>query len=416
MKSSSHWLRVTGRFHVYVAAAIIFVAGFALGNLTGPAMAQNSANFTHEEEALFQPLLETYQLILNQYVDPYDAVFTPQQLLDGAIAGMIDALGDQYSGYMNPETYAMQNSELSGQFEGIGVVIRVNEERGGIEVVNVLAGSPAELSGVQVGDIFRMVDGVDVSEDTNLELAAKVRGPAGTDVSITFERDDELIELTITRARISIPNIEYSLLDGTNIAYLRLNQFTSDARNQIDEALAELDINNRDGLIFDLRGNPGGLLTSAIDVTSAFIESGTILIEDFGSNRDEIVFEATGNFSGIAVPLVVLVDETSASASELVSGALQDTQNAIIIGETTLGKGTVQTWRSLSNGGGIRLTIARWLTPARNWIHGAGVTPDIIVEWQPENGSDIGGPDDPQLSAAITHLQTSRVIEVIEKQ
>lgn len=416
MKISGQRLHISRHFHIYVAAAIIFVAGFALGNLTNPATAQNIGNLSDEEAALFQPLWETYELIRDQYVDPYDEMFTPQQLLDGAISGMIDALGDEYSGYMNPESFAMQNSDLSGEFEGIGVVIRVNEELGGIEVVNVLAGSPAEEFGVQVGDIFRVVDGVEVSEDTNLELATKVRGPAGTDVNITFERDDELIDITITRARIAIPNIDYSILDNTNIAYIQLNQFTSEARDQIDAAMTELDVNNRDGMILDLRGNPGGLLTSAIDVSSAFIESGTILIEDFGDNRDEIVFEATGDFSGIQVPLVILVDETSASASELVSGALQDTDNATIIGETTLGKGTVQTWRSLSNGGGVRLTIARWLTPDRNWIHGAGVTPDIIIEWEPENGSAFGGPDDPQLSAAIDYLNTHDVIEIIEKQ
>jgi len=413
---SSLWWHLRAQFPIYVAAAIIFIAGFALGNLTNPANAQNIGTLSEEEETLFQPLWETYRLILDQYVDPYEAEFTPQQLLDGAISGMIDALGDEHSGYMNPESFALQNTDLSGEFDGIGVVIRRNEDLGGIEVVNVLAGSPAESVGVQVGDIFREVDGVDVSEDTNLELAAKVRGPAGTDVNITFEREGELIDLTITRARINIPNIEYSIIEDTNIAYIQLNQFTSEARDQIDEALAELDVNSRDGLIFDLRGNPGGLLTSAIDVSSAFIKSGPILIEDFGSNRDEIVFEATGDFSGITVPLVVLVDETSASASELVSGALQDTDNAIIIGETTLGKGTVQTWRSLSNGGGIRLTIARWLTPDRNWIHGAGVTPDIMIDWDPDDGSDFGGPNDPQLSAAVDYLQTYDVIETIEKQ
>lgn len=416
MKSSGYWKPISIPIHVYLVATIIFVAGFALGNLTNPATAQNIGNLSQEEEELFQPLWEAYQLILDQYVDPYDEMITPQQLLDGAISGMVDALGDQYSGYMNPESFAMQNSDLSGEFEGIGVVIRVNEDVGGIEVVNVLVGSPAESAGVQVGDVFRTVDGVDVSEDTNLELATKVRGPAGTDVEITFEREGELIDLTITRARITIPNIESSVLENTNIAYIRLNQFTSEARQQIDEAFAELEVNSRDGLIFDLRGNPGGLLTSAIDISSAFIENGTILIEDFGENRDEIVFEATGDFSGIAVPLIVLVDETSASASELVSGALQDTDNAIIIGETTLGKGTVQTWRSLSNGGGLRLTIARWLTPERNWIHGAGVTPDIVIDWDPENGSEFGGPNDPQLSAAIEYLQTYDVIEAIEKQ
>jgi carboxyl-terminal processing protease len=154
----------------------------------------------------------------------------------------------------------------------------------------------------------------------------------------------------------------------------------------------------------DLRGNPGGLLTSVIDVTSAFLEKGVIVVEQFGDGREQ-VFNATGDYLDLKVPLVVLVDETSASASELMAGALQDHQVATIIGETTLGKGTVQTWASLVNGGGVRLTIARWLTPNRNWIHEKGVTPDLIVEWTPESYDD---PNDPQLAAALDFL-TSQV-------
>lgn len=376
----------------------MFAAGFVVGTQANATRAQS---VSQQGEALFQPLLEAYAAIEEQYVDPYGREVKPEALLDGAIKGMIDALDDEYSGYMNAAGYAINNSDLSGEFEGIGVVIRRTE--GGIEVVGVMEGTPAARLDVRVGDVFVEVDGVDVTGDNNLELATKVRGPAGTTVNITFRRGSELISHEIVRARIDIPNIKYEVIDGTNLGYIRLNQFTSEARQQINQALAELDINSRDGLIFDLRGNYGGLLSSAIEVGSAFIRTGPIVIEDFGEGREEVVLSANGNYSGITVPIVVLVDRTSASASELVAGALQDLDVATIIGETTLGKGTVQVWRQLSNGGGVRITIARWLTPERQWIHGEGITPDIVVERA--SGNETGQAADPQLEAAIRHLQ-----------
>lgn len=381
-----------------VIAALIFAAGFAMGNHAGISTAQSS--ISPEVEKLFEPLWEVYNLIERQYVDPNDAPVIPEKLVDGAISGMVDSLGDQFSGYMSPDIYPLLNDDLSGSIEGIGVVIRTLEHDGGIEIVNVMQGTPAAKAGLRIGDIFHRVNDVDVTSDTQLELAAKVRGPAGSDVKLTMKRGNELVDFVITRARIEIPNIESRLLEESNVAYIRLNQFSSEARSQIDQALKDLDVNQRAGLIFDLRGNPGGLLNSAIDVASAFIKTGPILIEDFG-NGNEQTFNATGNYSGVKVPMVVLVDESSASASELVAGALQDRERATIIGETTLGKGTVQTWRDLANGGGVRLTIARWLTPNHNWIHGAGITPDVIVEWTPVSFDD---PTDPQLSAALDYL------------
>ncbi|GIL08864.1 MAG: hypothetical protein BroJett033_3750 [Chloroflexota bacterium] len=381
---------------------VVFAVGFAAGTQSDVTHAQDTAS----AETLFQPLLETYAAIEGQYVDPYGRELKPELLLDGAINGMIAALDDEYSGYMNPEGYAISNSDLAGEFEGIGVVIRAGDS--GIEVFGVMDGTPAAESGVRVGDVFIEVDGVDVTKANNLELATKVRGPAGTNVKITFLRDDELIEFDIVRARIDIPNITYEVLADSDIGYVRLNQFTAEARQQINQALADLDINSRRGLIFDLRGNYGGLLSSAIEVGSAFIESGPIVIEDFGGSRAETVLNANGTYSGITVPIVVLVDETSASASELVAGALQDLDVATIIGETTLGKGTVQVWQQLSNGGGIRITIARWLTPERHWIHGEGITPDIVVEWSPEEQPDDA--PDPQLAAAVAHIQSLEVV------
>ncbi|MCB9454762.1 MAG: S41 family peptidase [Anaerolineaceae bacterium] len=377
----------------------VFAAGFVLGSNQTVSYAQSDTAAPPGAVELFQPFWQVYNLILSDYLNDVE----PNTLMEGALNGMIDTLGDQFSGYMNPEIYALMNADLSGQVEGIGAIVRTNEDTNEIEIVNVLDGAPAEAAGVKSGDVFVAVDGEDVTGWTQLELVGRVRGRAGTDVTITFRRGEELIDITITRARITVPNVESRMLDS-NIGYIKLRDFNSDARNQLDAALQELDVNNLDGLVFDLRGNPGGLLTSAIDIASAFIKNGVILTEDFGQGSER-VYEANGSYIGVSVPLVVLVDENSASASELVAGALQDRGRATIVGEVTFGKGTVQTWRELVNGGGVRLTIARWLTPDGHWIHEQGVTPDVLVEWTPEDHT--ANPDaDPQLDAAVQFLQT----------
>lgn len=397
-------MKINRRLQTGFIVILVFAAGFALGNHSGIIQAQSST--TPEVQQLFEPLFEVYDLIDRQYVDPNDNPVVPEALLDGAINGMVETLGDQFSGYMNPEEYPLMNDDLEGEIEGIGVVIHTNEETQRIEIVNVMEGTPAAESGLRVGDVFYAVNGENVTEASQIELAVLVRGKAGTEVTLTMERGEgdetELIDFTIVRARIEIPNIESRVIEDTNFGYIKLNQFSADARKRIDIAIEELEVNDRDGLILDFRGNPGGLLTSAIEVASAFIKDGPVLIEDFGEGNEEI-FNANGSYTGIKVPIVVLVDESSASASELVAGAMQDTGAATIIGETTLGKGTVQTWRTLANGGGIRLTIARWLTPNRSWIHGLGITPDIVIEWTPESFEDDY---DPQLAAALTYLQT----------
>ncbi|MCB9451899.1 MAG: S41 family peptidase [Anaerolineaceae bacterium] len=392
----------TRHLGISVLVLVVFVAGFTLGNNQAVSYAQSDTSAPPGAEELFQPFWQVYNLILSDSLKEVE----PKDLMEGAINGMMDTLGDQFSGYMSPDIYALMNADLSGEVEGIGALVRTNEETNEVSIASVLEGSPAEAAGVMSGDVFVAVDGEDVSGWTQTELVGKVRGRAGTDVTITFRRGEDLIDITITRARISIPNVESRMLEG-NVGYVKLRDFTPDARTELDAALQLLDVNNLNGLVFDLRGNPGGLLTSAIDIASAFIKNGVILTEDFG-HGNERPYEANGSYIGVSVPLVVLVDENSASASELVAGALQDRGRATLVGQVTFGKGTVQTWRELVNGGGVRLTIARWLTPNGNWIHEQGVTPDFIVEWTPEDHA--ANPDaDPQLDAAVQFLQTGVV-------
>lgn len=380
---------------------VVFVAGFVFGNLNTISEAQTPFAIGDVDEA-FEPFWEAYSAIQVRFVDA-DEVDVPS-LVNGAISGMVDSLGDRNSLYYSPQEYNNFNTSLSGDMEGIGVVITTNEETNLIEVVTVLKGAPAEDAGVMPGDVFWEVDGVSVTDVDQNELATLVRGPAGSMVNIVFKRGEEFIELNIERASFEVPNITTDILEN-NIAYIRMEQFNQLAGRQLRQALEEVDANNRNGLIFDLRDNPGGLLSSAIDVGSIFIEDGVLVYESFGDGREE-EFDVTGEFENVTVPIVVLVNEGSASASELVSGAMQDYEVATILGEVTFGKGTVQNVQPLSNGGGLRLTIARYLLPSRRWIHDVGVTPDIIVEYNPvEDGTDV----DPQLNAALNLITTGSI-------
>jgi carboxyl-terminal processing protease len=217
-----------------------------------------------------------------------------------------------------------------------------------------------------------------------------------------MRRGSDTLDFKITRAKITTPVVESKTLDD-GIGYVKLRSFDVNAYQEVNSAIDKLGGKNLKGLVFDLRGNPGGLLNSAIDVASLFLKSGTVLVEDFG-NGNKQTYTTNGKYLGYDVPLTILVDENSASASELVSGAMQDSGRATLVGVKTFGKGTVQTWQQLVNGGGIRLTIARWLTPNGHWIHGNGITPDVVVEW-PQNNRDPN--NDPQLKAAIESLTTT---------
>jgi carboxyl-terminal processing protease len=382
-----------------VIIVVVFVAGFALGSQHNLLLAQSDLTAPPGVDKTFEPFWQVYNLIQNSYLNRQE--ITPETLANGAIKGMMDSLGDQFSGYMDPETFPLLNEDLSGEVEGIGAEVETDLATKAVQIVNVLDGSPAEKAGLKRGDIFVKVNDEDVSKLSQFDLVGKVRGKEGTVVVLTMKRGEELIEFGITRAKITVGNVEYRVLDN-NIGYLKLREFSVTAYQQITDAFEKMDAKKLDGLIFDLRGNPGGLLNSAIDIGSLFIKDGIILTEDFGDGRKQ-EFTANGTYAGLDARVVVLVDENSASASELVAGAWQDQKAATIIGVTTFGKGTVQSWQELVNKGGVRLTTARWLTPNGNWIHGNGITPDIEVEW-PEDQRDET--DDPQLQAALDLLAT----------
>lgn len=387
-----------GRLFGALLAAAIFAAGFSAGTLGTSTRAQGSNG-----DAL-AILDEVLGVIQQQYVEPVET----DVLIDGALRGMVDALDDPFSAYMTAEEFEFMNDDLEGEIQGIGVVIRTDPDTSITEVISVLDGTPAQEAGILPGDIFNAVDGVPVSELDDFMLGQRIRGEVGTTVTITMLRGDELIDFVITRAIITVPIVEARVIE--DIALIELSSFSANARDQLEETFETLDINSRDGLILDLRDNPGGFLSSAINVGSLFIEEGVIVSEIFRDGTERVL-EATGDFIEIEVPIVVLVNEASASASELIAGALQDREQAVIIGEQTFGKGTVQTWQPLSNGGGVRITIARWFTPDGTSIHENGITPDLYIDFTPD--ADTTDATDLQLQAAIDYLQGEDVQEIL---
>jgi carboxyl-terminal processing protease len=321
-----------------------------------------------------------------------------------AIEGVIASTGDPYTAFLDPVQAKIFKTDLQGGFEGIGATVRLGVD-GRLLVVQPLPGWPAIEAGLRAGDIVLEVDGTALQGMSLYEAISLIRGPAGTNVRLLVEREevDDPFEIEITRARIELPSVESRMLED-NLGYVRLRDFGQTAGREIEKALKELDANDLDGLIFDLRGNRGGYLSVAVEVTSEFVGEGPILIERFRDGQERRYPVELGG-RALDVPLVVLVDGGSASASEIAAGAIQDTGRGTLIGTTTLGKGSVQTVHDLSDGSELRVTIARWFTPNDREIHGVGLEPDIEIELTEQ---DILDERDPQLDRAIEYLMEGK--------
>jgi len=352
---------------------------------------------TDEElEELFQPFWESWDLLHENYVDqPLDDL----ALMRGAISGMLAATGDKHTSYMNPEQFEQANAEMSGEeYTGIGAWVNTTGEY--IEVVSPMKNSPAEKAGLKAKDVVIAIDGEDMTGIPGDLALQKILGPAGEAVTLTIRRGEEILEFTIVREKITVPAVEYEMLED-DIAYIALNTFNELSTKQMRDALKELLPQNPKGLIFDLRNNGGGFLVTAIEITSEFISDGIVMYEEYGDGSRESYNAQPGGLA-TEIPLVVLINEGTASASEITAGAIQDYGRGTLIGVTSYGKGSVQNWIALkTESGGVRITIARWLTPNGNQINEVGLTPDIEVPYTQE---DVDADRDPQLDAAIDFL------------
>ena len=388
------------RFTVYktLMGIALFLGGYLLGTLhpARPAYAQDGTPPGQEE--LFAPFWEVWDRIHEQFIyQPLD----DEALVDAAIQGMVGALGDPHTEYLPPDVYALTVEERTGEFEGIGVEVEQDED-GILFIVATLAGSPAEEAGLLAGDRIIGVDGEDIRGDAITDSSLRIRGPAGVPVTLTIDRpgSPETFDVTIVRARIPLDFVQWSTVEQ-DILYVRLSGFGSGTDTDLRSALSEGITPETSGIILDLRNNPGGWLDVALNIAEEFIPDGVVLIQRDGDGTEQI-YESEGGGLAYDLPLVVLIDQGSASASEVLAGAIQAHERGTIVGSRSFGKGTVQMWYDLGNGGGLRVTTSQWLTPERRWIHGYGITPDVIVDWPAPHRPNE---PDPELEAAVAVLR-----------
>ncbi|MCD4738220.1 MAG: S41 family peptidase [Anaerolineae bacterium] len=351
-----------------------------------------------EAAALDVELLQEVLTLLKQ--DFYGELPGIEKLSYGAIRGMLMTLEDPYTSFISPDIADILREDTSGEFEGIGATVRMRED-GYLEIVRPLPEHPAEMAGLKAGDLVLTVDEQSIVGLGLYEAISLIRGPADTKVELEIARPGEkdTFSLIVTRARIEMPIVEAEMLEE-GFAYIKLTEFDANAGELVEKELRELLAQNPEGLIFDLRDNPGGLLSQSIRISDLFLDKGLAAIERDSQGEEQRFYTHDGD-AGETILLVVLVNGGSASASEIVAGALQDRGRASLIGETTLGKGSVQMPHNLSDGSQLRVTIARWFTPNDNSIHGTGLTPDIEVTVPDDTPAD----EDPQLERAIEYLQ-----------
>jgi len=330
---------------------------------------------------------EVWNLLTREHVDRTE--FDPEVFTEAAIRGLVEALGDQHTGYVRPEAFLIENDDLYGKFEGIGANVSMRAD-GKLQIVAPLEGSPAEKAGIRSGDVVLEVNGESIVGLSLLEAVSKIRGPRGTEVRLLVLHLGALDGVVISIRRDVIP-LESVLVRGRpedRFAHVRLTTFFANTASKLADAIREAKADGAEGLILDVRNNPGGLLSSVIDVVSLFIDDGLALYQVDGSKR-RTDSEVRGGAEFADLPLVLLANQFSASASEILAGALQDHDRAPVIGAKTFGKGSVNILRRLENDGGLYVTFARWFTPNGRPIEGIGLEPDYEVTRRDAQKADI---------------------------
>ncbi len=382
---------------------ILAVSAFAVGFLTRELVSgRNTSSLAHAQQdgetALFQ---EAWGLIEQNFLGPLPEA---RQVTYGAIRGSLATLNDPYTTFVEPAARDVERERLQGSFGGIGAYITRSEETGEV-LLEPIPGNPAEAAGILAGDVLLAVDGREITAAMTVpEIVDLVKGEKGTTVSLTIRHPGaaETAEIDVVRADILLPSVAYRLLEvDPTIGYIALSRFSGESGNEVGAALQDLLAQGATRLVLDLRQNGGGLRDAAVDVADHFLVGGPVLYLD-SQQEGETVFNATDETLAPDQPLVVLIDGGTASASEIVAGALSDRQRATLIGSQTFGKGSVQLVFDLSDGSSVHVTSARWLTPNHHTLDGNGLMPDIPVAITQE---DIDNGRDPVLDRAVHYLQ-----------
>lgn len=355
-----------------IIVALIFLLGATVSGIL-------VTNYQH-----IGTLIKVVKLVRNNYIEPV----TTTQLMDGAIKGLVESLDDPYSVYLEPKRYKDLQVQMHGSFGGLGIQVGVKDKH--ITVIAPIKGTPAFRKGIKSGDVIVRVNDQDATSMDIDKAVELMRGPAGSSVKITVVREEKgekkTLEFTIIRENITVPSVEGNLIKGEPIAHIQLSMFNENTGEELAETLKKLEQEKFRGIILDLRNNPGGELEAAVKVANNFVPKGRIVtIRD--RNGNEEIRDADG--SKLNYPLVVLVNGFSASASEIVAGAIKDTKSGMLVGTKTYGKGVVQTIFKIDGDSGLKITTAKYFTPGGHDIHKKGIQPDVVVEHPEDSKEDV---------------------------
>jgi carboxyl-terminal processing protease len=379
-----------------VIALLIFELGLNIGN-GRIGLFYSSQNSNLPNQLNYSTVNQVYNELRNQY----DGKLTTTQLLNGLNSGLANATGDPYTEYFNSTQAKAFNEELSGSFSGIGAELGVNSSNV-IEVIAPLAGTPAAKAGLQPKDVIVAINGKSTSSMTVDTAVNDIRGPSGSKVTLSVVRNgSQQLTFTIIRANITVPSVNYKILNG-NIGYMQITQFSNDTSGLAQQAAQNFNQNHVNGIILDLRDNPGGLVNAAVNVSSLWLPAGKVIMEEKTGNTVVQTYRSTGNDLLNTVPTVILINAGSASASEITTGALHDNGAAHVIGVKSYGKGVVQQLDNLSGGAELKVTVASWYRPNGQDINHVGITPDQTVQI---TAAQAAANQDPQQAAAVAWLE-----------
>jgi len=409
--------KITNYLLIVSLVIFIFGSGYKLGeyrsnhskiegpsyNITNTASNGKQTNLKNVDFSLFWDVWDSVE---KKYVDKKK--LDPTKMFYGAIKGMVASIEDPYTFFLTPDENKQSKDDLGGKFEGIGAQLGLKD--GKIIIVAPLKNSPAEKAGVRAGDIINKVDGQQTKNWTLTQAVGKIRGTKGSKVKLTLERNQKEFEVEITRDQISVSSVElsYETKNGAKIAILKLNQFGENTNEEWNKAVDEIknlwDKKQIKGMILDIRDNPGGYLDGSVYLASEFLPLGKVVVRQESTTTENKTYYVLRNGKLKTIPMVILINKGSASASEILSGALRDYKRATLVGEKSFGKGSVQEALDVGSGAGLHVTVAKWILPNGDWINSKGIEPDIKVELKLKDGNTLTRENDNQLDKAIEVL------------